>query len=236
MKYFILLLSVCSLARATTPEEAQAVLAEKQAQRDRARAVIVQISTGELDDLKMRINLLQLQVDALKGQKSQTSSQVSQRHDEIEIGMTKAEVRLFVNQHKDSMVIVSISATNGISKAYEQINVNESGNANVKTSGRAIVRKGREQEDVAGKGRKTEIDSNGQAENNSSGTKKIEVITNSGKHEIMTIAKFVNVRRQTGFHANPIGGGEAVYQDSREKAGEISVVFDDEVVTSFDAR
>src|SRR4051812_32263446 len=57
-------------ARGDAAEDAQKALAEKQAARTKGRAVVVQISAGELEDLKAKVASLQAQVDTLRSQQA----------------------------------------------------------------------------------------------------------------------------------------------------------------------
>lgn len=235
-------------------EDAQKQLAEKQEARQKSRAAMVQISAGELEDLRAKVSSLQSQLDAMKVKQGSAGATASapKRYDEIELGMTKTEVKAFVEQHKPYFTIVAIKASNGVSKTSQQVVVRETGQSTVKGNGQAVVkasgqatiRHGAEGTDLAGTGHAGQLDVNGtgSVDTTRSGsldandTRNVEVTTNHGRREIIEIAKWVTVREQTGSHTAAFGQVHADYSDVTRRAGTISVTLDDDVVTAVDAR
>src|SRR5690348_16052051 len=81
-----------------SPEEAKAKLAEREAQRQAERNKMVQITTGELADLRAKVAQLEATVKSLQAQ--QVKAAVKKMPETIEVGMTKDEVIAFVKAHK----------------------------------------------------------------------------------------------------------------------------------------
>src|SRR3954467_11689833 len=127
MRWFILIvIIVCTVSQSrASPEEAAKALAEKQAGREKARAVIVQISAGELEDFQTKIRLLQSQNDALSAKIASLTGApkpVAHRFTEIEVGMTKDELVTFVNARRSRMKLgMFTTSAGGVLSEKEQV-------------------------------------------------------------------------------------------------------------------
>src|SRR4051812_37076462 len=97
----------------TSVEEARAKLREREQQRKAERDQMVQISAGELADLRARVQQLEAEVRSLRGgggggaaklfpDKEQPKKPLPQT---IEIGMTKDEVMAFINARSSTLRI-----------------------------------------------------------------------------------------------------------------------------------
>lgn len=108
--------------------EAQAKLAEKDAQRKAERSKVVQISAGELADLKAELAQLKSELASLRGAKATASKPAPKKvYSEIEIGMTRDEVMAFIQQRKNSLRVVSVAANANVSRSTPQATVRRGG-------------------------------------------------------------------------------------------------------------
>lgn len=210
--------SLC-LAQAN-PDEAVAKLKAKQAAKDAERAKIVQISAGELQDLRDQIRLLQTQNAEFQKKLADLGAAAKappkKRFTQIEIGMTKAEVTAFIAAHKD-LKLIGIAANNGKSKqAFETVTRNEGAGQNT------VVRNG-------GAPDTTAVASSGQNK------RVVEQSSSSGKHETLTIGRMGTRSVVTGQTTNVLGQSEPVYGRENVQVGTIKVTMVDEVVTAIAA-
>lgn len=109
----LLSLSVPTFAQ-LSPEEAAAKLAEKTAQRQAERSQVVQISAGELTDLREQVARLESQVRMLQAAGSKKTSE-RKIHRDIEIGMTRDEVMVFIRA-RPNLRISFQTTDSGVSK------------------------------------------------------------------------------------------------------------------------
>ena len=103
--------SIAAGVRADDSDTDKAVAKLKAAQdaRTAERGKLVQISAGELDDLRQRVRMLQTENAVLKKKLAdattdQTAPIVKKKRTEIEIGMTKVELKLFLASHKQYQI------------------------------------------------------------------------------------------------------------------------------------
>src|SRR4051812_9801197 len=78
-----------------SPEEAKAKLDERNAKRLAERSQVVQVTVGELADLRAKVSQLEAEVKALRAQPS-TKPLAKKLPETIEIGMSKDEVLAFI--------------------------------------------------------------------------------------------------------------------------------------------
>jgi len=97
-----------------TPEEARKRLEERNAQRREEREQMVQITAGELMELRAKVAQLEGQVKALQQQSEKKVDVPKKVHTMIEIGMTKDQVMAFVK--RKGWRIVGMQASAGVSK------------------------------------------------------------------------------------------------------------------------
>src|SRR5688500_13165610 len=118
MRVFLVALLVGSAAlaagaqTAVTPEEARKRLEERNAQRRDERNQVMQITAGELADLRSKIQQLEGQVKVLQKQLEAKAEAPKKVHTMIEIGMTKDEVMAFVK--RKNWRIVGMTASAGV--------------------------------------------------------------------------------------------------------------------------
>ena len=218
---FLIALALAPIAMAqVSPEEAKAKLAERDAQRQAERQQIIQITAGELADLRQKVAVLEAQVKSLRAQLAdkQTPKKIS---DTIEIGMTKDEVLLFIKRHSN-LEVVGMRADAGVHKSSYQTTMTRVGTSKQDTT---VARNGetpnRTQSDVD------------HAETSKS---QVETTVAHGKTEIMEIARNETYREQSGTQRDALGGSHAVYENVQRRAGTITVTFVDGIVTAVDAH
>src|SRR5262245_19211571 len=114
---FVVLFAALSSYAQVSPQDAQAKLEEKQKQRQAEREQMVQISAGELADLKAEIKRLEGDVKSLRAQLGQKDPTAAKKfHEFIEIGMTKDEVMIYIKGHSN-LKLVGQAADSGIRKS-----------------------------------------------------------------------------------------------------------------------
>jgi vacuolar-type H+-ATPase subunit F/Vma7 len=213
------LLAPVTLAQ-VSPEEAKAKLAERDAQRQAERQQIIQITAGDLADLRQKLAVLEAQVKSLRAQLAdkQTPKKIS---DSIEIGMTRDEVLLFIKRHP-KLEVVGMRADAGVHKSSYQTTMTRVGTSKQDTT---TARNGetpnRTQSDVD------------HAETSKS---QVETTVAHGKTEIMEIARNESYREQSGTQRDALGGSHPVYENLQRRAGTITVTFVDGIVTAVDAH
>jgi hypothetical protein len=227
MRYF-LLFSLCLTtlflqAQPITPEEAAAKLAEKDSQRQLERGQLVQITAGELADLRIRIKQLEGEVSALQGRVGDKERDTAKKiHTSIEIGMTKAEVLAFVKR-STTYKVVGQSADAGVHKSSEQVSVKRD------SSVKKDVAVAKNNDDATTTHTKTDI----------AGTSKtqIDVVRSTGVRETLQLAKYSTYQRLIGTRRRGLGlGGEDEYETVSKVDGTISVVFIDGIVSAVNAN
>ena len=197
-------------------------MAEKDAQRKAERAKIVQITAGELEDLREQVRRLEAQVKG--GPSKSAEKEIKKIHRAIEIGMTKEEVMAFVRRNSGTLEIVGIAADAGVQKATEQIVRKPEGVAN-----RDVTETNGDSEgDSTRKRTKAKIDDDMK--------ETVEVERSTGRRETITVARYGKFTEQTGSQRNSFGQSAAVYGNVTRRVGTIVVVLVDDVVTSVSAQ
>lgn len=118
---FVVALFGFSAMAQVSPEEAKAKLAEREAHKRLEREQTVQITAGELADLRNKVRQLEGELNAIRA-KPGDKEKPKPLPTMIEIGMTKAEVLDFVRRGK-GLRIVGMSADAGVRKSSEQVTV-----------------------------------------------------------------------------------------------------------------
>lgn len=139
----------------------------------------------------------------------------------IEIGMTKAEVMLFVKRTR-GMQIVSMSADAGVQRS--NVKVSEKGNATMDENV-SVSRNGRPPKRLHAEG---DLDETTKVE--------VEKVVSVGLHETLHIVKSENFRVVTGSHTGGLGNVENEYGDASRVTGHINVELTDGLVTSVTAQ
>lgn len=206
----------------STTEDAQARLAAREAQRQNERRQLVQITAGELSDLRNRLKMLEGEVATLRDRAAtKDPSKNKPIPTMIEIGMTKAEVMLFVKRTR-GLQITSMSADAGVQRST--VKVNKKGNATMDEN--LSISENRQ----PSKGIRVEgdLDQTSKAE--------VERVTSVGLHETLHIVKSESYRVVTGSHTGGLGNVENEYGDASRITGNINVELTDGFVTSVTAQ
>jgi len=215
-----LLLSFSAFAQVSV-QEAQAKLAEKEQQRQIDREKIVQITAGELDDLRQRVRQLE---DQLKLTRSRTNEKdIKKVYTAIEIGMTKEELLAFVKR-SGNLGIIGMNADAGVQRATEQIVRKQNGVSNRDVT----VAQG----DSEGDARRTRTNT----KSDDATSEVIERTRTTGKRETIQIARYGKFNVQTGSQTNSFGQSKPTWGSENRQLGTISVTLVDEVVTAVNAR
>lgn len=202
----------------TSVEEARAKLREREQQRKAERDQVVQISAGELADLRARVQQLEAEVRSLRGSvpaklfpdklvpdKEQPKKPLPQA---IEIGMTKDEVMAFIGARSKSLRIAGISANAGVRKSAVQTVVTRD------------------------KGAPTDPKSEGADRDRTN----VETLRTTGNTETIRVERIGRYVEQTGTQRNSFGQSAPVYGPVDRVDGEINVTLVDGVVTAVNAR
>jgi DNA repair exonuclease SbcCD ATPase subunit len=206
----------CSIQAQLSPEEAKAKLEERNAKRLAERSQMVQVSAGELADLRARIAQLEGEIKTLRSQTGQKAG-YKKPPETIEIGMTKDEVIAFVKAHS-ALQVISISASAGISKSSQQTTVKRlSSDINQRTENGGPVH------------RTT-------AEGDNESKVQVDTVRVAGKQERMVIGRYATHSEQSGTQRNALGGSSPVYTKVEREEGRISVTLVDGIVTEVSAN
>jgi hypothetical protein len=206
-------------------EDAKRRLAEKDVQRQKDREKVVEISAGELDDLRARIAQLEAQLRALQPKQANAAPRPARMM--IEIGMTRDEVMSFIKRRPEYR-IVSMGASSGVSKSTEVVNVRR--DSTLDRNATTATLKGRSSNPATEP--KTEVSN---INDNEASQTQIDRVQSTGQRETIRVQKTGKQRVQTGTKTNALGRSQAVYGNREVVEGTISVVLVDGVVTSVDA-
>jgi hypothetical protein len=215
MGVIVAIVSCCALAQ-VSPEEAKAKLAEKDQQRQAERAQLIQITSGELTDLRAKVARLEGEVRALQGKLGQKET-FKKAPETIEIGMTKEDVVAFVKAHP-ALQVISVSASAGVNRSSQQ----------------TIVR--RRTSDAS---QRTENDGPAQratAKGDNESKVEVDTVHVAGKQERMVIARYGSHSEQSGSQRNALGGSTPTFRTVEREEGRISVTLVDGVVTEVNAN
>lgn len=217
---FIIVLGIIlasSVNAQVSPAEAAAKLADRTRQQKAERAEIVQITAGELADLKNRVRQLEGELSTYR---AKTAEKPKPLPTMIEIGMTKAEVMDYVK--RKGLHIAGMSADAGVRKSSEQVTVRGTSSINKDQT----VNKNDESPN-----RKTN-------QTDTNGTSKVEmdVVVKAGVQETITLQKIQTYRVVVGTGSGGLGGPENVYGSESRVTGTIIVHLTDGLVTAVNAQ
>jgi hypothetical protein len=231
MKRALLILAIIGLsamgavAQTLSPEEAKKRLEEKNAQKLEERNNLVEITLGELMDLRAKVLQLEGQVRTLQRQlEAKAGGAPKGPRLMIEIGMTKPEVLAFARSK--GWRIVAMKQDAGVSRSTEKTIVSrgESTNRDVsKTTGN---------DDEQATPQRTRTNTK------EAGVSDIEVqrVQSRGIQETIEIAQVSTYKVQTGTRRNSLGQNRPEYGTEEKVDGRIVVHLVDGLVTSVDAR
>ena len=149
---------------------------------------------------------------------------VRRSYSQIEVGMTRQDVDLFIKTHKE-FKIISVRADSGVRQHAEETVVRRDGTSNTAVrrsvgvgtqTGPAVV----DESQVAGNDEQRQV---------------IERRTVSGRREIITIGQFLPSKVVAGQQRNALGGSTPVYRTDRVEAARLTVEMTDDVVTAVSA-
>jgi hypothetical protein len=209
--------SVC-LGQAS-PDEAAAKLRAKQAERAAQRSKLVQITAGELDDLREQVRLLRAQVDALQRKQAEANGTavkpvVKRVPTQIEIGMTRAEVDAFIRAHRN-LKVIGVSANAGVTKQAEETVVRRQGATGAQ---RAVNGKQTDVQEATGGEQKETV----------------ERKSTTGRKETITVAQMVARQVVTGETRDVFGRPQDTYGTEWVEGARMKVDLTDGVVTAID--
>jgi hypothetical protein len=211
-----------------SPDEAKQKLEEKQKQRQAEREQIVQVTAGELADLRMEIKRLEGEVKSLNAQlgikdagasssASASAAPAKKYHEIIEVGMTKDEVMMYIKAHSN-LKLIGTAADSGVRKSSEEIVVarESSGkrDATVQTDDQTPTRT------------RTAADAQGTSRT------QVDRLRNTGKKETLIIAKLGWVNEPGGSHKDGFGRTITDMKRVQREESRILVTFFDGVVGS----
>jgi len=237
-----LFLTSFSLAQLST-DEATARLKAKQAERDAARATVVQISAGELQDLREKLKALEAENAELRAKVNGGVANANagaaakpvpkKKFTKLELGMTRQEVESFLAQHPNDYKVIGVSANAGVRKSVVETTVSRQQQQQVNMQ---------QQTDtgttVNGSNPANRSVAEGQNTNTNTGTamkENVERKVNTGRVETMTIAVMGSESYVSGHQKNALGRPTPVYDNRPVRKGRIAVEFTDDIVTNLEA-
>jgi len=218
--------SAGSVCLAQTPaNDAAAKLQAKQAERNAQRSKLIQVTAGELDDLREQVRVLKAQNAELQRKLGETASASAasakaspqkKKYTQIEVGMTREEVDAFIKSRKD-FKLIGVSQNSGITKHTEEM---------------TIRRQGTSASDRVVNGSRTEA----QEAKGSEEKQAIERKVDSGRKETITVAHLGTRQVQTGTQRNALGRATPVYGTEWYEDGRLTIEMTDDVVTAVSGR
>ena len=205
----------------TSTEEAGAKLRAKQAERDAQRAKMVQVTAGELEDLRAEVQRLKVQNADLQRKfadaaKPGAAIVPKKRPTQVEVGMTRQEVEAFIKTRHD-LRIVGVSSDVGVRKQVEETVTKRQalGGSTTLTNGNKLeVQKGEGQEE-----RQT-----------------VERQSGKGKQETIVLAHYSSRQVVTSRSRNSLGQMHEEYGTEQFEDGRLKIELTDDVVTSINAN
>ena len=146
---------------------------------------------------------------------------------QIEVGMTRHEVDLFISTHKN-LKLVSVSANSGVASSAEETIRRREGTR----GGTLVSRAGTTASRDLGPGAVHTADET----TNDEQTETVERRVVTGKREVLTVAKMSSQRVQTGSKRNSLGGSSPTYGTRWQEVGRLTITLTDDVVTAIDGR
>jgi hypothetical protein len=146
-------------------------------------------------------------------------------YSQIEVGMTRQDVDLFIKTHKD-FKIVSVRADSGVHQNAEETVVRRDGTSN--SAVRRAVGVGTQPPAPATLNDTQEARTDEQRQI-------VERRTITGKREIITVAQMVSRKVVAGQQRNSLGGSSPVYRNERVEGARLTVEMTDDVVTAVSA-
>jgi hypothetical protein len=224
--------SACPVCFGQAPaNDAAAKLQAKQAERNAQRSKLVQVTAGELEDLREQVRTLKAQNAELLRKLNEMSSSASasaskasatkgpaqkKKYTQIEVGMTREEVDAFIKSRKD-FKLIGVSQNSGITKHAEEMTVRRQGTS---ASDRVVNGSRTEAQEASGSEEKRTIE------------RKID----SGRKETITVAHLGTRQVQTGSQRNALGRSTPVYGSEWYEDGRLTIEMVDDVVTAVSGR
>lgn len=207
---------ITSTAMSQTPaDEAMAKLKAKQQQRDAERAASIQITRGELDDLKSRLRLLEAENAELKRKMAVAVAGKSRRAwTKIDIGMTRDELTIFLNVHQREYRMLSAKVDAGKTSTKEQTVIHRDSQRASET-----VRNGNSPQSKA-------------VAEGALSNETIERSRLDGKSETMVLGILGKRTVVTGSHGDPLGGSHDDYGNEVYQRGTVTIVLTNDIVSS----
>jgi hypothetical protein len=146
-------------------------------------------------------------------------------YSQIEIGMTRQDVDLFIRTHKN-LKLIGVSANSGVTKQSEETVVQSEDNS----GSTRVSRQGRTDTENLGPGAVNESQQATAGEHK----QRVERRYSRGKSEIITVAQLVPKKVQTGTQRNSLGGATPVYGTRMVEGGKLRIEMTDDVVTAVD--
>lgn len=209
----VMTVALCAATSAQSPaDDAHAKFMQRAAEREAARKELVQITVGELEDLRAELQLLKTHNAALTkkiAELTNPSAAKKKYYTQIEMGMTKQELLLFVKARPREMELVAAKlGTKRTTSGVEQT---------------VRVRK--------------ESDAEGTAPNKVQVVEEsVEHKKDSAVQETMEIALLSARKVVVGQTRDVLGGRHDQVQTQYFRTGKIIVQLTDDVVTGIDAR
>jgi hypothetical protein len=203
----------------TSPEEAAAKLRAKQEERDAQRAKFVQITAGELEDLRAEVQNLKNQNADLQRRLADAgkpgaaaAAAPKKRPTLIEVGMTRKDVDDFIRSRRD-LRVVSVSSDSGVRKNVDETIVKRQG-----TGGSTTITNGNRVEVQKGEGQEER--------------QTVEHVSGKGKIDKIVVAHLASRQVVTGSHRNSLGQLRQDYGPEQYEDGHLEVELIDDVVTA----
>jgi len=144
-------------------------------------------------------------------------------YSQIEIGMTRQDVDLFIRTHKN-LKLIGVSANSGVTKQSEETVVQSEDNS----GSTRVSRQGRTDTENLGPGAVNESQQATAGEHK----QRVERRYSRGKSEIITVAQLVSKKVQTGTQRNSLGSATPVYGTRMVEGGKLRIEMTDDVVTA----